>query len=103
MLLQITTPKKVLPPVLGTSVYAIACLLAYDGMMGISLFKKSVDTLTSMVNNTEIGNSSAVKEESKNSFLISLINHSVHSNLSSSHETSMQHANRKRRRGGSAK
>ncbi|XP_048502052.1 DExH-box ATP-dependent RNA helicase DExH6 isoform X2 [Beta vulgaris subsp. vulgaris] len=103
ILFKITTPKKVLPPVLGTSVYAIACLLAYDGMMGISLFKKSVDTLTSMVNNTEIGNSSAVKEESKNSFLISLINHSVHSNLSSSHETSMQHANRKRRRGGSAK
>ena len=63
-LAQVSNPREVLPPALGLSIYAIACLFAYDGMKGInSPFSESVETLTSMVDNTEIDNSSSVKKD----------------------------------------
>ncbi|XP_057545588.1 DExH-box ATP-dependent RNA helicase DExH6-like [Amaranthus tricolor] len=64
ILFKVSNPREVLPPALGLSIYAIACLFAYDGMKGInSPFSESVETLTSMVDNTEIDNSSSVKKD----------------------------------------
>lgn len=51
---QVKHPNKVLPPVLGASMHALACILSYDGLTGIPL--ESVEMLTSMVNATEISN-----------------------------------------------
>lgn len=102
ILFKVTNPRQVLPPVLGTSVYAIACLLAYDGMMGISFLKECVDTLTSMVHNTEIGNSSAGKKKANHvpkSFLVSLISHSTLYHDSSLQSTIGKGGSSKRRRG----
>ncbi|KAL9241714.1 hypothetical protein vseg_015792 [Gypsophila vaccaria] len=73
ILFKITNPSDVLPPVLGASVYATVCLLAYDGLNGISLAVESVDTLTSMVNNAEIGKKK--KGNAPNDFLQSLFRH----------------------------
>ncbi|XP_074309023.1 DExH-box ATP-dependent RNA helicase DExH6 [Silene latifolia] len=72
ILFKISNPSSVLPPVLGASVYATACLLAYDGLNGISSSVESVDTLTTMVNNTEIGKKKST--EPPNLFLMSLFN-----------------------------
>lgn len=63
---------------LGASVYAIACILSYDGLSGISLSLESVDSLTSMVNATEIDNSVSVRRrpgKNPNSFLQTLMAH----------------------------
>ena len=53
---------KVLPPSLGASVYAIACVLSYDALFGIPIDLESVDTLTSMVNATGIEKSTSGKQ-----------------------------------------
>ncbi|KGN53521.2 hypothetical protein Csa_014615 [Cucumis sativus] len=53
ILFKVKHPNGVLPPVLGASMHALACILSYDGLSGISL--ESVEMLTSMVNATEIG------------------------------------------------
>ncbi|XP_058107059.1 DExH-box ATP-dependent RNA helicase DExH6 isoform X2 [Magnolia sinica] len=50
ILFKVKHPRKVLPPALGASIYAIACILSYDGLSGISPAMESVDSLTSMVN-----------------------------------------------------
>ncbi|KAH9624022.1 hypothetical protein KSS87_008615 [Heliosperma pusillum] len=71
ILFKVANPLNVLPPVLGASVYATACLLAYDGLNGISSSVESVDTLTSMVNNTEIEKKKSFQPPNK--FLMSLI------------------------------
>uniref|UniRef100_A0A5B7AJQ7 Putative ATP-dependent RNA helicase DHX36 n=1 Tax=Davidia involucrata TaxID=16924 RepID=A0A5B7AJQ7_DAVIN len=52
-----THPQTVLPQLLEASVYAIARILSYDGLSGIPLPLKSVDSLASMVNATEIDQS----------------------------------------------
>ncbi|KAK9749788.1 hypothetical protein RND81_02G150200 [Saponaria officinalis] len=75
ILFKITNPSEVLPPVLGASVYATVCLLAYDGLNGISPSVESVDTLTSMVNNAEIGKKK--KGKGLNEFLQSLFRHAA--------------------------
>jgi len=50
-MLQISNPRKLLSPPLGASIYAVACLMAYDGLTGISLPMASpVDILTSLMN-----------------------------------------------------
>ncbi|XP_022136468.1 DExH-box ATP-dependent RNA helicase DExH6 isoform X2 [Momordica charantia] len=54
ILFKVKHPNKVLPPVLGASMHALACILSYDGLTGIPL--ESVEMLTSMVNATEISN-----------------------------------------------
>ena len=75
---QATYAHEVLPPMLGASVYAIACILSYDGLSGISLSLESVDSLTSMVNATEIDNSVSGKRrtgQNPNSFLKALMTH----------------------------
>lgn len=57
---QVKHPRKVLPPALGESVYAIACILAYDGLSGgIHTELESLDSLTSMVNATGIDKSTS--------------------------------------------
>ncbi|CAK9324402.1 unnamed protein product [Citrullus colocynthis] len=53
ILFKVKHPNGVLPSVLGASMHALACILSYDGLSGISL--ESVEMLTSMVNATEIG------------------------------------------------
>lgn len=73
-----TNPGKVLPEMLGASLYAIACILSYDGMSGISLPLEPVDMLTSMVDTTVIGGQSdpgkrKVIGQNSRSFLRSLI------------------------------
>ncbi|XP_060186851.1 DExH-box ATP-dependent RNA helicase DExH6 [Lycium barbarum] len=57
ILFKVTHPGKVLPEVLAASIYAMACILSYNGMSGISLPLESVDSLTTMVSATEIGQS----------------------------------------------
>lgn len=69
---------EVLPPMLGASVYAIACILSYDGLSGISLPLESVDSLASMVNATEIDNTASGRRrtgQNPNSFLKTLMFH----------------------------
>ncbi|KAK8672706.1 hypothetical protein V6N13_111070 [Hibiscus sabdariffa] len=46
ILFKVMHPGEVLPPAVGASVYAIACILSYDGLSGIP---GSVDLLTSKV------------------------------------------------------
>lgn len=51
-------PGKVLPDVLGASVYAVACILSYDGMVGgVSFPFEPVETLTTMVDTAAINQS----------------------------------------------
>lgn len=62
ILFKVKYPRKVLPPALGASVYAIACILSYDALSGIPIDLESVDTLTSMVNATGIEKSTSGKQ-----------------------------------------
>ncbi|GKV24861.1 hypothetical protein SLEP1_g34411 [Rubroshorea leprosula] len=57
ILFRVTHPHQVLPQVLGASVYAVACLLSYDGLSGVLYPAESVESLTSMVLATEIDKS----------------------------------------------
>ncbi|GLT94049.1 hypothetical protein SLE2022_118120 [Rubroshorea leprosula] len=57
ILFRVTHPHQVLPQVLGASVYAVACLLSYDGLLGVLYPAESVESLTSMVLATEIDKS----------------------------------------------
>ncbi|CAN4084548.1 unnamed protein product [Withania somnifera] len=57
ILFKVTHPGKVLPEVLAASIYAMACILSYNGMSGISLPLEPVDSLTTMVSATEISQS----------------------------------------------
>uniref|UniRef100_A0A2N9H5N6 RNA helicase n=1 Tax=Fagus sylvatica TaxID=28930 RepID=A0A2N9H5N6_FAGSY len=71
ILFKVTHPSTVLPPVLGASMHAIACILSYDGRSG-KLPLEPVDSLTSMVNATEIDKSSPGKKN-PDEFLRSLM------------------------------
>ncbi|XWS30128.1 hypothetical protein CRYUN_Cryun24cG0091300 [Craigia yunnanensis] len=51
-MLMVMHPRQVFPPVLGASIYAIACILSYDGLSGIST--ESVDSPTLRVRATDI-------------------------------------------------
>ncbi|XP_077253368.1 DExH-box ATP-dependent RNA helicase DExH6-like [Tasmannia lanceolata] len=62
IMFKVKHPQKVLPPNLGASLYAIACILSYDGLSGISLAFDSVDSLTSMVNAAGLGKSAQGKQ-----------------------------------------
>lgn len=61
------------------SIYAIACILSYDGLSGISLPAESVDSLTSMVHATELDKSAPGRRrglgQNQNGFLKSLMSH----------------------------
>ncbi|KAJ8532620.1 hypothetical protein K7X08_012543 [Anisodus acutangulus] len=57
ILFKVTHPGKVLPDVLAASIYAMSCILSYNGMAGISLPLEPMDLLTTMANATEIGQS----------------------------------------------
>ncbi|KAK1304527.1 putative pre-mRNA-splicing factor ATP-dependent RNA helicase [Acorus calamus] len=54
ILFKVKNPRSDLPPALGASMYAIACVLSYDGLSGVHPALESVDSLTSMVNTTGI-------------------------------------------------
>ena len=56
-ILQVTHPRNILPPALGASMSAMAFILSYDGLSGILLPAGSVDSLTSMIQATEIDKS----------------------------------------------
>lgn len=79
ILFKITHPEKILPELLGASMHAIACILSYDGLAGMKLPLESVDSLTSMVKATEIGQSEIGRRkgggQNPSSFLRSLIAH----------------------------
>ncbi|XP_059664898.1 DExH-box ATP-dependent RNA helicase DExH6-like [Cornus florida] len=87
ILFKVTHPKKVLPQLLEASVYAISCVLSYDGMSGVSLSLKSVDALTSMVNATEIDQESGRKKmgQNPNGFMRSLMWNDNPQNFPSNH------------------
>lgn len=75
ILFKLKHPNEILPPVLAASVYAVACILSYDGLSGVSLPTEPVDSLTSMVNATKIGKSALEKggpPQNTNKFLQSL-------------------------------
>ncbi|XP_076906180.1 DExH-box ATP-dependent RNA helicase DExH6-like [Bidens hawaiensis] len=66
IMFKITHPGKDLPELLAASIQAIANVLSYDGPSGINGPLESVDSLTSMVGETNIGRGS-------NNFLRSLL------------------------------
>ncbi|GMH15707.1 hypothetical protein Nepgr_017548 [Nepenthes gracilis] len=82
----VTHPRLALPPALAASVYAIACLLVYDGFSGISLPLGSVDIPASMMNATVLERSLGEKkkrmDQAPNVFLRSLLNHGCDKNAS---------------------
>ncbi|KAK9266485.1 hypothetical protein L1049_001691 [Liquidambar formosana] len=89
ILFKVTHSRKVLPPLLGASIYAIACILSYDGLSGISLPLESVDSLTSMVNATEIDKSAPGKRgmgHNQNGFLKSLMSQDTGQNSHSNYQ-----------------
>ncbi|KAK9152429.1 hypothetical protein Syun_010738 [Stephania yunnanensis] len=68
LLFKVENPRKVLPPALGASVFAIACILSYDGLSGVPQPSKSVDSLTSMVKAAVINNATPGQQhQSQNS------------------------------------
>ncbi|CAK9133202.1 unnamed protein product [Ilex paraguariensis] len=79
VLFKVNHPRKVLPQLLSASISAIACILSYDGLLGITSPLESVDSLASMVSATEIGRpdpgSRKGMAQNPNSFLKSLIFH----------------------------
>lgn len=86
--MQITHPGKDLPELLAASIHAIANVLSYDGLSGINKPLESVDSLTSMVRETDISQPWAVRGPSN--FLWSLIsNDSQH--YSQKHGVGFQH------------
>lgn len=54
ILFKVTHPRQPLPQALGASVYAIACVLSYDGLSGVTWPAESMESLSSMVSATEI-------------------------------------------------
>ncbi|GAB4848177.1 DExH-box ATP-dependent RNA helicase DExH6 [Ancistrocladus abbreviatus] len=87
ILFKVTHPSLALPLALAATLHAIACLLSYDGLSGISSPVEPVDTLTSMVNATEIGRPAQGKkgiDQVPNNFLRSLVNHAPCKNNPSS-------------------
>ncbi|KAM3221572.1 DExH-box ATP-dependent RNA helicase DExH6 [Capsicum annuum] len=66
ILFKVTHPGKVLPEVLAASIYAVACILLYNGMSGISLPLEPVDSLTTMVSATGIGHSDTGRNNGMN-------------------------------------
>ncbi|KAF8408631.1 hypothetical protein HHK36_004694 [Tetracentron sinense] len=91
ILFKVKHPHEVLPPVLGASVYAIACILSYDGLSGISLPLESVDSLTSMVNAAGINKSPPGKRRGmgpiSNGFLKSLMSDETHPTSPHNHKS----------------
>ncbi|KAG9439528.1 hypothetical protein H6P81_019693 [Aristolochia fimbriata] len=76
ILFKVKHPQKDLPPVLGASVYAIICILSFDGLSGTTSAPESVESLTSKVNAAGIGKSSKGKFQQQNNvskFLKSLM------------------------------
>ncbi|GFZ10543.1 helicase in vascular tissue and tapetum [Actinidia rufa] len=77
ILSKVICPRKVLPPFLGASMHAIACVLSYDGLSGVSLQSEPVDAVTSIVNATEINQSTPrgteMMGQDSNRFLKSLM------------------------------
>ncbi|KAI7750690.1 hypothetical protein M8C21_029534 [Ambrosia artemisiifolia] len=71
IMFKITHPGKDLPELLAASIHAIASVLSYDGLSGINAPLESVDSLTSMVRETNIGQPGAVR--GSNNFLRSLL------------------------------
>ncbi|MED6179768.1 hypothetical protein PIB30_003984 [Stylosanthes scabra] len=57
ILYKVTHPRNALPPMLGASMHAIACILSCDGCSGLPVTSDGVDTLTTMVNKTYLGKS----------------------------------------------
>ncbi|MED6135095.1 hypothetical protein PIB30_042981 [Stylosanthes scabra] len=55
ILYKVTHPRNSLPPMLGASMHAIACILSCDGCSGLPVTSDGVDTLTTMVNTTYLG------------------------------------------------
>ncbi|XP_027331217.1 DExH-box ATP-dependent RNA helicase DExH6 isoform X1 [Abrus precatorius] len=55
ILYKVTHPRNTLPPILGDSMHAIARILSCDGCTGLPLTLDNVDTLTTMVNATNLG------------------------------------------------
>lgn len=95
ILFKVTHPRKVLPQNLGASLYAIACILSYDGMSGISSPSEPVDALTTMVGAADIGRANHGKNmlmnrPSKN-YLLSLLYHGKHQNPSSHNQSYASH------------
>lgn len=99
---KVMNPGKVLPEILGDSVCAVACILSYDGMVGVSFPYEPIESLTTMVHTAVINQSvSGLKkgaDQDSRSYLRWLL-HSGHQNFASQHHkagisTSMPARNR---------
>ncbi|KAI3698316.1 hypothetical protein L2E82_41773 [Cichorium intybus] len=77
IMFKITHPGKDLPELLAASIHAIANVLSYDGLAGINAPLVSIDSLTSMVRETDIGQPGSGGKKgnfrSSNNFLKSLL------------------------------
>ncbi|XVF14443.1 hypothetical protein REPUB_Repub09cG0060600 [Reevesia pubescens] len=79
ILFKVMHPRQVLPPVLWASMYAIACILSYDGLSGISTQAESVDSLTLRVRATDINKPMPGRRgmgPNPSRFILSLVNQS---------------------------
>ncbi|XVF16781.1 hypothetical protein REPUB_Repub10bG0061800 [Reevesia pubescens] len=77
ILFKVMHPRQVLPPVLWASIYAIACILSYDGLSGISTRAESVDSPTLRVRATDINKPMTGRKgmgPNPSRFLLSLVN-----------------------------
>ncbi|XP_039053551.1 DExH-box ATP-dependent RNA helicase DExH6-like [Hibiscus syriacus] len=84
ILFMVNHPGKVLPPALGASVYAIACILSYDGLSGIPEPAESVHSPTSKVHSTDINKHMPGMEDASRSpsrFLLSLVKRSPYDHI----------------------
>ncbi|XP_021898474.1 DExH-box ATP-dependent RNA helicase DExH6-like isoform X2 [Carica papaya] len=89
LLFKVTNPRQDLPPVLGDAIYAVACILSFDGLSGITFPPDSVESLTSMVNATEIGKPASGRRgtaQNPNGFLKSLMDRNAFKNSSSCYD-----------------
>ncbi|KAE9596328.1 hypothetical protein Lal_00048828 [Lupinus albus] len=59
ILYKVTHPRSTLPPILGASMHALACVLSCDGCAGMPMMQDGVDKLTSMVYATNLGHPAA--------------------------------------------
>ncbi|KAG6661759.1 DExH-box ATP-dependent RNA helicase DExH6-like [Carya illinoinensis] len=92
VLFKVTHPRTVLPPVLGASMHAVANILSFDGLSGMSIPLEPVDSLTSMVNAAEINKSAPGKRrmmvQNSDGYLRSLMGDSMYQKSPSHHPNS---------------
>ncbi|KAL6529829.1 hypothetical protein OROGR_015452 [Orobanche gracilis] len=85
VLFKVKHPHELLPEHLGASIYAVACILSYDGMSGISLPTEPVDSPATMVSASDTGQTDdgkAVANNQPQNYLKTLMHCQKHTSYS---------------------